>query len=138
MRAKFNVPSYYSDEKLDEQFPAPKEITTRYFLDSQEPDEKTLGKSANEADKERKGITLRERLLLEIAYFDKHGKHLDVESWTICSGSRDADGDVPCVFLYADKVYVNWSSPDYSGARSGLRSEVPLNYGVEICLSDFY
>ena len=136
MRAKFQVSSDYSDEQLDEQFPAPKEITTRHFLDSQEPDEKTLGKSANEADSERKGITLRERLLLELAYFEKYEKHLDVESWTICSGSRFADGSVPRVRLGGGRVCVDWDSPDRSGARGGLRSAITLNPSSSLSLNE--
>lgn len=41
-RAKFQVWSWYNDKKLDEEFPAPKTATTRYFLNEQEPDKETL------------------------------------------------------------------------------------------------
>lgn len=43
------------------------------------------------------GITLLERLLLEIWYFDATRKHLDVKNTTLCSNSRDSHDDVPCV-----------------------------------------
>jgi len=90
-----------------------------------EPDEKYLGKSANQADPDMKiGMTLLERMLLEVAYFDETGKHLDVAGWTLCVGSRDADGYVPSVGLFGGWVYVDWYGPDYSGARYGLREAV--------------
>ena len=59
--------SYLSDEELDKQFPIPEKETTRYFLDEAEPDTATMGKSSIEADPNQEGITLRERLLLDIA-----------------------------------------------------------------------
>ncbi|MFA5644142.1 MAG: hypothetical protein WC928_01285 [Patescibacteria group bacterium] len=44
-----------------------------------------------------KGITLMERLLLEILYFDRTKKHLDISNRTLCTGSRYSDGYVPRV-----------------------------------------
>jgi len=85
-----------------------------------EPDEKYLDKSANQADPDMKiGMTL-----LEIVYFDETGKHLDIVGWTLCTGSRYADGKVPYVYLVDDKVRVGWSYPDHSGPRFGLREAV--------------
>ena len=127
LRAKFSVYSYCDDETLDKDFPAPKESTTRYFADTCEPDEATLGKPASEADKEMKGITLRERLLFELAYFDKHGTHPDIIGWTLCTGSRDAGGVVPYVFLYGAEVRVLWAYPGFSDPWGGLRSAVSLD-----------
>lgn len=92
-----------------------------------EPDEKYLDKSTNQADPNMKiGMTLMERMLLEIIYFDETGKHLDIEGWTLCSGSRSSDGDVPSVDWYSDDqlVWVSWSCLDFSGARYGLREAV--------------
>lgn len=90
-----------------------------------EPDEKYLGKSTNQADHDMKiGMTLLERMLLELGYFDETGKHLDVKGWTLCTGSRDADGYVPYVRLYVGKVHVDWDFPDGSGSRCGLREAV--------------
>lgn len=43
------------------------------------------------------GITLPERLLLELWYHWKTGSHLDSSSWTMCSGSRYSDGSAPSV-----------------------------------------
>ncbi len=68
-------------------------------------------KSANDLKKEGvNGITLLERLLLEFGYFLATGNHLDVESVTLCSGSRYSGGNVPLVNWNPDnrKLYVNW------------------------------
>jgi hypothetical protein len=122
MRKKFDVYCYYSDEQLDKDFPVPKEITEREFKDNieaDEADEEYKSMSAKELDgKGIVGITLRERLLMEIQYFDKTGYHLDIESITLCSGSRDSGGDVPSVYwspayrmVYVDWCHVLHSSP---------------------------
>jgi hypothetical protein len=62
MKAKFPIWSYWDDEKLDNEFPAPIQTTTREFMGNQEPDPETLGMSVREA--EAKGhtnsITVRE------------------------------------------------------------------------------
>lgn len=90
-----------------------------------EPDEKYLGKSANQADPDMKlGETVLERLLHEFVHFDKTGKHLDVVGWTRCTGSRGAGGIVPNVGLDDDEVRVCWGYPVFSGPRSGLREVV--------------
>jgi hypothetical protein len=87
-----------------------------------DPDLKNL--SANVlADKENfKGITLLERLLLEVYYFSKTKKHLDNSNWTLCSGSRYSDGRVPSVSFgsVGSHVNVNWDDPDH--ADGDLRS----------------
>jgi len=118
---KFPVWSYLDDNRLDKDFPLPKKITTRYFKKNIEADEELKNKSAEDLEKEYiEGITLRERLLLELQYFEETGKHLDIKNITICSGSRDLDGYVPYVFWYDVKLQVSWSNPSYRNA--GLRS----------------
>ena|SRR3990167_5478536 len=121
MKSLFPVWSYYDDERLDKDFPPPKEITTREFSYSIEPTE--LGKSAKEGDPNMTGISLRERLLMEIIYYKETGKHLDIDGWTICSGSRSLDGCVPNVYFAPghDKVNVDWYHVDGSGPKVGLR-----------------
>lgn len=61
-----------------------------------------------------KGITLLERLLLELGYFLATNKHLDVENITLCLGSRYSDGRVPAVNWYTDsrRLYVYWDGTD--------------------------
>lgn len=71
-------------------------------------------------DKGINGITLLERIVLELFYFWKTSWHLDIYNMTLCSGSRNADGFVPYVNGYGDGVYVHYYSPDNAG--DGLRS----------------
>lgn len=138
MKKKFNVWSYYNNEQLDKDFPAPKEATERYFLDSVEPDSETLGLSTKEAEAKgfTNGITLRERMLLELEYFERTGNHLDIKGVTLCGGSRYSDGGVPRVDWYLDdqEVSVSWYGVDYSFATGGLRSCV--NIEKEVVLKD--
>ena len=42
-------------------------------------------------------ITLEERLLYELKYFNETSGHLDPDTFTLCAGSRYADGYVPTV-----------------------------------------
>ncbi|PKM91614.1 hypothetical protein CVU82_00155 [Candidatus Falkowbacteria bacterium HGW-Falkowbacteria-1] len=57
-----------------------------------EVDEEFKNMSADDlAKKGHKGITLFERLLLEVLYYNETKEHLDVESLTLCSGSRHFD-----------------------------------------------
>lgn len=72
------------------------------FLKTIEADPELKSKSANVLAKEDvKGITLLERLLLELGYFLATGNHLDIENVTLCSGSRYSVGSVP---------YVGWDT----------------------------
>lgn len=102
---------------------AEKESYTIWIRDRVEADRELKNLSAN-ALKERKlaGITLEERLLLELKYFKKTKKHLDIQNITLCSGSRSSDGTVPLVRWYSsfDELYVSWYRPGY--AASLLRS----------------
>jgi len=93
------------------------------FAKNVEADEQNKGKSARKlAEEGHKGITLLERLFLELGYFLATGKHLDIQKLTLCSGSRNSDGDVPGVYWNSDysKVYVNWYGLD--DAYDDLRS----------------
>ncbi len=129
MRLLFKVWSYKDDSELDKTFPAPKKLTTRHFQYSIEPDAETLGKSAQEGDPEMKGITLRERLLMEIQYFKETGQHLDIKGVTLCSGSRCSGGSVPGVCWGAAdaEVGVRACSVDGSSPAGGLRTAVSLS-----------
>lgn len=123
----FSVWSYYSNEQLDKDFPIPKK-TTRYFKKVVEADEELKGISVNELKEKRiEGITLRERLLMELQYFKETNKHLDINNITLCSGSRFADGSVPCVRWGGDELRVGWSHPDDQGDRLRSRALELLN-----------
>lgn len=86
-------------------------------------------KNRVEADKELKnlsaddlkeknipGITLEERLIYELKYFEETGKHLDRDNITLCTGSCYSDGHVPSVRWFDGKLRVDWRSP---GLRIG-------------------
>jgi hypothetical protein len=99
-----------------------------WVRDEVEPDQEFLGKSTRQADPDMfLGITLLERILFEIKYFTETGNHLDVKGLTFCSGSRNADGNVPCAYLDDDgKFSVYWDRLAGIGGRYGIRSAVSL------------
>lgn len=141
MREKFPVWSYYSDEQLDKDFPPPKEATTRYFKKTVEPDEETLGLSVQECEEKglTDGITLRERLLMELQYFDETGEHLDVVGVTFCSGSHDSGGSVPYVYLSTHGwVYVHLDNLGRSYSRCGVRRAVKPENPTKSAPTDIY
>jgi len=111
---KFRILSCWNNEELNRNFPPPKKPTTRYFSKTIEAEEKN--KSYNELKNTQNYCTLRERLLMELQYFDDTGKHLDIENITLCAGSRGAGGGVPSVSLsVAGIVYVlSWHPSDAS------------------------
>jgi len=111
----------YDKEELNKITSDRKGDYTVYFRDRVEADEELKSKSADDLSREGiKGITLEERLVLEIDYFNKTGKHLDIENVTLCSGSRYSDGGVPDVDFVDGGVGVYWHYS--SDADSGLRS----------------
>lgn len=80
-----------------------------------EADEENKNLSANMlTNRGFRGLTLLERLLLELAYYLATTKHLDITNVTLCSGSRLSDGDVPGVSWSTNscEVYVSWYDPD--------------------------
>ena len=92
-----------------------------------------------EADKENKSLsadtikerglttmTLLERIILELWYFSKHKKHLDLENITLCSGSCYSDGRVPYCDWRGDGFKVYWCGPDDARDRLRARSAVSL------------
>ena len=118
----------YNDD-LDAKVPKNiRDTKTAYAIwvrDGVEPDDKYLGKSTNQADPNMAiGQTLLERMIHEIVFFDETGNHLDVKGATFCTGSRDSDGDVPCMYWLGSKVRVRWCNLDNSGSDDGLREAV--------------
>ena len=106
---------FYDEENADRNFPAPEKKTTRTFEASQEAPEKHKNKSFDDLQKEGVvGISVREYLILAMQYFRETGSHLDVDNWTLCSGSQDADGHVPHGHWHpgAGKLYIRWCSRD--------------------------
>jgi hypothetical protein len=95
--------------------------------DRVEPDVQYLGHSTKQIDPDMTiGVTLLERMIMEIAYFDFQGKHLDIKGITFCSGSRNSDGFVPCVSFFDSKVDVGWYDLDESFSDCGVREAVSI------------
>jgi len=99
---------------------------------SVEADEKNKNLSAdNLAQKGIRGLTVLERLLLELAYYLASDAHLDVTTVTLCSGSRDSGGYVPNVYWYSRSrgVCVDWCGPgnrnDNLRARAAVSVSLP-------------
>jgi hypothetical protein len=113
----------YTNNSLDQAVPTNDRDTKNghyaiWVRDRVEADEELKNKSANDLkEASTPGNTLLERLLLELKYFKETGKHLDIENWTLCSGSRDSDGCVPGVGWYGDEMRVGWY---YPGFRRGI------------------
>lgn len=106
-----------------------KTVYAIWVRDDVEPDEEYLGKSTSQADPTMTiGVTLLERIIMEMAYFDETGKHLDINGATFCTGSRYTAGYVPFVDWNSScsAVRVNWYRPDHYNAEFGLRSAVSL------------
>ncbi len=128
MRKKFKVWVYTEDldgaiDFSKEQRQATDKPYAVWVKANIEADSELKNKSANDLGATL-AITLLERLLLEIFYFSSisSGNHLDIDTWTLCTGSRHLVGDVP--FVYFDrsvgKVFVHWANP--SIANDLLRS----------------
>lgn len=126
-RKYFKVYSWYDDEQLDKDFPPVK--SDRTFAPNIEADETYANQSAEDV-KDLPGITLRERLLMELGYFQKTGKHLDVDNITLCSGSRHSGGCVPDVDWSSDdqRLYVGWYYP--TSRYSSLRARVAVTLDI--------
>ena len=118
-KCKEMFPSYsYLGDDLDEAVPTNDRTAevayAKRFRDRVEADEELKNLSANQLKKKRvQSITLLERLLLELWYFWKTGgKHLDVQNFTLCAGSRNSVGSVPDVDWSIDKLKVFYYNPD--------------------------
>jgi hypothetical protein len=96
------------------------------FRRNVEADSDLADLSAEQLAEKDDGITLLERLLLELGYFVTTGKHLDEKNWTLCSGSRDSGGCVPRVSWVAGGgcVGVSWCYPQHAGSDLRSRSAV--------------
>lgn len=80
-----------------------------WVRDRVEADEETQNLSADQlAEQKLPGMTLLERIILELHYFDRTGSHLDVQNLTLCAGSRYSDGYVPRCYWYSGGFGVYW------------------------------
>lgn len=88
-----------------------------------EADKELKNLSADQLKEQKiSGVTLEERLIYELKHFKETGEHLDIQNWTLCSGSRYSDGSVPSVRWspFYGKMFVPWDSAGH--ARGALRT----------------
>ncbi|HEY9480734.1 MAG TPA: hypothetical protein VIR98_00705 [Candidatus Paceibacterota bacterium] len=97
--------------------------------ESVEPDDDLCNMSAGMVKKRKlKTETLAERLVHGHQFFFETQQYLDVNDWTICSGSRYSGGGVPSV-RWDDagrEVQVGWDGVGGRGPSSGPRAAVTL------------
>jgi len=125
MRKKFNVSLY--TEKLDkdvtENVRTPNKSYAIRVRRRQEADEEWKNVSANQLKQHNINcVTLMERLVDELKWYDEKDEHMDVENWTLCEGSRYSDGGVPDVSWGSAHrlLRVDWYYPD--DANGSLRA----------------
>jgi hypothetical protein len=97
--------------------------------ESVEPDRDLLNVSAGMVKKRKLATeTLAERLIHDHQFWFENKQHLDVNGWTICSGSRCSDGGVPLANWRGGthKVQVHWNGVDYRLPALGPRAAVTL------------
>ena len=123
----------YTDDNLDKIIKSDRTAKDGAYAiwvrDRVEADEENRNLSANDlAKKNDSGITLEERLVYELKFFDETGNHLDVKNVTLCTGSRDSDGYVPGVdwFLHVRELDVGWYRADSRSGSVRSRSVVSL------------
>lgn len=100
-----------------------------WVRDRVEADEELKDKSANMLAKAGiKGMTLPERLALDLKYFKETGQHLDVKNITLCNGSREPDGSVPSAYWDSGygRMSVYWYLPDSRPEHLRARAAVTL------------
>lgn len=111
IKKRFDISIYFNDVKNDRNSEVSDYIII--FHRSIEPDGTPSFWSANALDQmQHKGITLLERILLEVLYFDATRRHLDMYNTTLCCGSRDNVGRVPGI--HWNKVDKNLVALEYS------------------------
>ena len=109
------IPAWRYRENLDAMVNlsgSPYVATARWFRDTQEADEELQDKSALDLEALMiPGITLVERLVYGLVFWEEKELHLDTKTGTLCTGSRVPDGDVPSVSFSGSKVYVEADNP---------------------------
>ena len=121
----FGVWKYYSGEINDDfvqsERKAAKGAYAIWTKDAVGPDEEL--KNVSKKDFKTKifnGITLSERLLMELKFHNETGEHLDQNSATICSGSNFSSWKIPMVFWNGEKIAIDWTELASAGT-TGFR-----------------
>lgn len=120
----------WTEESLDEAVLTnerdPNTIYAIWVKDNVEADEENRNLSANDIKaKELTTETLAERITHEMIYFDETGNHLDIQNFTLCSGSRRSDGGGPGAGWYGGEFSVRWYYSDSS--HSDLRGRAVVS-----------
>lgn len=88
----------------------------------QEADKELQFLSANQLRQQGvRTMTLLERMVLELKYYDKTGKHLDQKAITLCAGSSFINEQVPICFWYNETFNIKWHLNDIKGAKLRAR-----------------
>ena len=131
MREHFQVWLYTED--LDSSITINDRVPTETYpiriRNRPEADEELKNLSANDLKaKNINGMTLWERLIFELKYYDETGKHLDLNNRTLCSGSRYSGGSVPGVYWSScySKLYVDGYDADCANSDIRARAVVTL------------
>ena len=74
----------------------------------------------------KNGITLRERLLIELYYFWKYKKHFETSTMTLCDGSRHLDGATPFTCWDGAMFWINWCEPPHTADNLRFREIINL------------
>lgn len=126
-----NFPCWkYTDKNLDEVVNSERNAKNGPYAirvrDRVEADEELKNCSYNDLKRDGVvGITLEEREIFELKFFKETGKHLDIDSWTLCAGSLGSDGRVPGAGWGDFGFEVGWIFRDDS--RDNLRSRVEVS-----------
>ncbi|MFH1668246.1 MAG: hypothetical protein ABH884_04485 [Candidatus Komeilibacteria bacterium] len=108
LRRRFKVSLYREDLDKDviDNIRSTSQSYAILIRDRVEADEELKNLSADQLKvQEQDIITLMERLILELKYYDETGEHLDIQNWTLCAGSRSSDGGVPRVDWHSGGAY---------------------------------
>lgn len=113
--AERKIPTWRWTENLDAMVNlsgTPYMATARWFRDRQEADEELLNKSALDLEAMLiPGITLVERLVYGLVFWEEKELHLDTKTGTFCTGSRNPGGNVPRVSFDGGRVRVGAGDP---------------------------
>ncbi len=130
-KGRFPVYSYWGDDldhavTANDRSPSGGSYAVR-VRDRVEADEELKNLSAIQLAESRvAGITLAERIVYELKYFDETGKHLDIDNITLCSGSCATDGIVPGVCWRVGGLCFDGYSPRFAYADLRARAVVSV------------
>ncbi len=122
-------PCWRCVDDLDKGVPKNDRTTNQTYAirvrDRVEADEELKNLSADQLkEKGVVGITLLERMIFELKYWDETAKHLDINNWTLCAGSRGSVGRVPRAGWHGGGFRVGWCRSGGCGGFVRSRSVV--------------